>query len=223
MLAPGWGVAFLKLIQTELSLYSFKVTMALRLKGVDLPAEAPPGGSYKSEAFKAINPAGSVPTLVDGDFWLTESDAIIEYLEDRSLGAPIHDPDPRRRARARMLSRWLDLRLEPALRALFPFVRQQGRPAEDVASSRERIAAALGLIEQAMDPTGPFATGQAPGLADCGLVANAIWLEVLEPRFGLDVRPGPRFRRAAAAMESDGRLTGPVGLYRRRAADWATP
>jgi glutathione S-transferase len=212
----------MKIIQLDLSLSSFKVRLALLLKGVSLPLEDPPGGSYRSDAFREINPAGTIPALVDGDFWLAESDAIIEHLEDLGLGLPLHDPDLRRRARGRMLARWLDFKLEPRLRALFPLIKGGAEPTPpDRARIDGGLGEALALIDSGLDAAGPAAAGPRPGLADCGLMANLVWLDALGARLGLSARPGPRLLRAAAALEADARLAGEIARYRATARRWA--
>jgi glutathione S-transferase len=48
-----------------------------------------------------------VPTLVDGDFTLTESSAITEYLDDVHPAAPLYPADPRTRARVRQVQAWI--------------------------------------------------------------------------------------------------------------------
>ena len=81
--------------QLPISLYSFKLRLALRLKGIEIEMREPPGGGYRSDAYRAINPAGTIPALVDGQGLLAETDAIIEYLR-RSSGwaGPLRSADP---------------------------------------------------------------------------------------------------------------------------------
>ena len=139
-------------VELPISLYSFKLRLALRLKSAAIEAQPPPGGSYRSAAFALVNPAGTIPTLVDGDFWLTESDAIIEYLDDAGIGLTLRPADLRQRARDRMLSRWIDLRFEPALRKLFAQIAPAGRVPADIRSADALIEASLALLEQGLDP-----------------------------------------------------------------------
>ncbi len=114
------------LYELPISLSSFKLRLALRLKGVTIEKREPPGGSYRSEAYRAINPAGTIPALVDGRGLLAESDAIIDYLDDLGLGRPLRPADPWLAAQHRMLSRWCDFTLDPAVRRLFPLLGAAG-------------------------------------------------------------------------------------------------
>ena len=98
--------------------FAAKVEIVLRLKRIAFVALAPPDG-YGSPAYKAIVPAGTIPAIVDGDLVLSESETIVEYLEE-AYGEPRLLPgDPAERARLRLLARFHDTRLEPPLRALF--------------------------------------------------------------------------------------------------------
>lgn len=208
------------IVELPISLYSFKLRLALRLKGAAVELRAPPGGTYRSPEFAAINPAGTIPTLVDGDFWLAESDAIIEHLDDVGLGAPLRPADPRRRALDRMLSRWVDMRLEPALRRLFAHVDPARRAPDQVAAADAAIGASLALIEQGLDPEGPFCGGAAPGLADCGLAASLCWLGRLQSPLGLASRAGPRAGRVVQALSADPRTAGEMAAYGRLLDGW---
>lgn len=213
----------MRLIQLAISMSSFKVRLGLRLKELDLPLEDPPGGTYRSEAFRALNPAGTIPALVDGDFWLAESDAIVEYLDDIGAGSQLRPEAPREAARARMLSRWVDFRLDPAVRQLFPNIAPKSRDSEALKQIDERLSASLGLMEGAMDPVGPFAGGAQPSLADCGLVACLVWLEALRPALALRAAPGPALLRVQDAMSMDHRTKPEMERYRAIVSDWLAP
>ncbi|MGB6241249.1 MAG: glutathione S-transferase N-terminal domain-containing protein [Castellaniella sp.] len=60
----------------------------------------------KEPAYLKLNPAGAVPTLVDGDFVLTQSAAILDYLAELNPEAKLLGDTPRARAETR---RWLSL------------------------------------------------------------------------------------------------------------------
>lgn len=186
--------------ELPISLYSFKLRLAMALKGAVIETREPPGGTYRSPEFRAINPAGTIPTLIDGDFILTETDAIVEYLDDTQIGSPLLPSDLKLRARTRMLSRWCDLRYEPAMRSLFPQIRCQDRDDDAIAAADTRLLASLALFEQALDEQGPFAIGARPGLADCGLVATSLWLAAIGPKLNLMAEPGDRLSRVIDAV-----------------------
>ena len=98
----------MKLYNAARSSASFRLRIALNLKGV--PFEYLPVVLAKNEqfhdAFRALNPAELVPVLVDGDTQLTQSLAIIEYLEEKYPQPPLlpHEAEPRAYVRAAALS-----------------------------------------------------------------------------------------------------------------------
>ena len=61
-------------------------------------------GQQRTPEFLALNPAGRVPVLVDGDFVLTESHAIMAYLADLSGPTPLYPAERKERAD---VNRWL--------------------------------------------------------------------------------------------------------------------
>lgn len=104
----------------------------------------------KAPGFRALNPAGSVPVLVDGDFVLTQNAAIVGYLADRFPEAGLAgDGSPRQRAEA---TRWLSFvnsDLHPAFKPLFsPAAFIAGEDQHDAvrAAARSRVR---GLFESA--------------------------------------------------------------------------
>ena len=73
----------LRLYDYVLSGSCYKVRLLAALLGVDyerVPIDFYPGGEHKQPAFLALNPAGTLPVLVDGDLVLTETQAILAYL-----------------------------------------------------------------------------------------------------------------------------------------------
>jgi glutathione S-transferase len=206
--------------QLPLSLYSHKLRLALALKGAEVELREPPGGSYRSAPYRAINPAGTIPALVCDRGVLAESDAIIEHLDDVGLGRTLRPADPWLAARHRMLSRWCDMQLEPAVRRLFPHAAAAGRDAAAVAAIDAVLAERLALMESGLAADGPFAAGAAPGMADCGLAATLAWLTPLRAALGLSAAPGPRLSRAAAAMAAHPALAAEAMAYDALVAAW---
>ena len=213
-------IADMIIYELPISLYSFKLRLAIALKGATVELRAPPGGTYRSPEFRAINPAGTIPALVEGDFVLSESDAIVEYLDDIHAGARLLPSEPKLRARTRMLSRWCDLRLEPQIRLLFAAVKAATPDTASIAATDSRIAAALALIETALDREGPYALGAEPGLADCGLTACATWLAELAPALSLSARPGEKLVRSADALQKNPVTSAEIEAYRTLARKW---
>jgi glutathione S-transferase len=152
------------------SLYCCKTRLLLRAKGLDWQELDPPGGAT-SPAYRALFPFGNLPGLVDGDFALSDSEAIAEYIEEtRPLPQMLPD-GAQARARMRERGRFHDTRLEPALRGLFPQVAQPNAAA--VATAIEAINTRLAQLEYLVAKPVPF------GLGDCGYPPTFLWIELL--------------------------------------------
>jgi len=183
---------------------SYRVRIALNLKGVS--AEHLPHHLRKGEqcapAYLAINPQGLVPTLqADAGEILTQSLAIIEWLDETHPEPPLLPKDPLRRARARAFAMVLACDTHPVQNLkVLARLRQLGLPEQQVTewaawANREGLAACEKLI--AGEP-GPFCFGAAPSIADLCLVpqlANA-------RRFGVDLAAFPRLLKAEAAAKN---------------------
>jgi glutathione S-transferase len=91
--------------------YAWRVWLALERKGVPyhLKTLSFDAGDLKTPEFTAINPRRRVPVLVDDDFVLAESAAIVEYIEDRWPNGPaLFANEPRKRAIQRRMVREAD-------------------------------------------------------------------------------------------------------------------
>lgn len=159
------------------SLYCAKVRIALRHKGVTFRESPKPAG------YLDIVPQGSLPGMDHDGFALGDSEAIIEYLEDRFTGPALLPEGVQLRARARERARFHDTRLEPALRGLFGHVAPSGRDpgvvARQVAEIDRQLGCLAGLLDKAPDL--PF------GLGDCGLPVTFGWLDLIVPAVGAAV------------------------------------
>ena len=177
---------------------AYRVRIALNLKG--LSADHLPHhlrkGEQRDPAYLAINPQGLVPTLQDDQgAILTQSLAIIEWLDETHPEPPLLPADPLRRAKVRAFAMVVACDTHPVQNLkVLARLRELGLPDEGVTgwaawANREGLAACETLI--ANEP-GPFCFGAAPTLADLCLVpqlANA-------RRFGVDLAAFPRLLKA---------------------------
>ncbi|UTD25721.1 maleylacetoacetate isomerase [Bradyrhizobium sp. WD16] len=183
---------------------SYRVRIALNLKG--LAVEHLPHhlrkGEQRAADYLAINPQGLVPALVDdaGDI-LTQSLAIIEWLDEVWPQPPLLPDDPLARARVRAFAQAIACDIHPVqnlkvlarLRQLH--VEEADVTAWAAATNREGLAACEALIR---GMPGPFCFGARPSLADLCLVpqlANA-------RRFGVEVEAFPRLLACETAARA---------------------
>jgi len=159
---------------------SHRLRIVLELKGLDwdyvaldLRAEA-----HFDAAFKALNPQGFVPVLIDGDLVLTQSPAIIEWLEERYPHPPLLPADSNDRARVRALAAIVGCDIHPLNnRRVLEYLRHTlgCDEAAVLAWCATWISAGFEALETllAADPKrGNFCFGGQPGIADAYLVAQ---------------------------------------------------
>jgi maleylpyruvate isomerase len=182
---------------------SYRVRIALNLKGLSHQhlSHHLRKGEQCALSYLAINPQGLVPTLEDdAGTVLTQSLAIIEWLDETHPSPPLLPRDPLRRAKVRAFALAIACDTHPVQNLkVLARLRQFGLPEETVTewaawANREGLAACETLI--ANEP-GPFCFGSAPTIADLCLVpqlANA-------RRFGVDVSAYPRLLKAEAAAK----------------------
>ncbi len=190
---------------------AYRVRIALGLKG--LAWETVPvhllqgGGQQHSAAYRATNPQELVPALQDGEgegaAVLTQSLAIIEYLDETHGGVPLLPQDPLGRARVRALAQSIACDLHPLnnLRVL-AYLKHTLGVQEDAKNAWYAHWVALGLsaLEQSLatsSATGRYCHGDTPGLADCCLVPQVYNAR----RFNCPLDGYPTIARIVAACE----------------------
>lgn len=178
---------------------SFRVRIALNLKGLDYDYVAWHllKGEQRSEAYLAINPQGGVPTLeLDDGRRITQSMAILEYLEESHPEPPLLPADALGRARMRSLAYAVACDIHPLNNSrVLAYLRGLGQDEAGVAAwYRHWVALEFAALERRLggEPeTGRFCHGDAPTLADLCLVPQVFNAE----RFGCDLAPYPTIRR----------------------------
>lgn len=154
----------------DLSTYCAKVAIVLAAKNIPHECREPPGG-YRSAEYRAIVPLGRIPAIVEGDFVLSESEVINEYLEERFPAPALLPREPQARARVRLLARFHDLYLEPPLRAVFAHLDPVRRDAAHVMAKAAEFDARLAQLAGLATPQ-PYLAGPAFSLADCAFPAT---------------------------------------------------
>ena len=179
---------------------SWRVRIALGLKGIAVEHRSLylRRNEQGTPDFLALNPQGLVPVLVtDGGEVLTQSLAIIEWLDDAYPEPRLLPQDALARAKVRAFALALAADTHPLqnLRVLGQLRRAGLEQAAVNGWAADTNAAGLAACEILLDGVpGPFCFGAAPGLADCCLVpqlGNA-------RRFGVDVGRFPRLLASEA-------------------------
>lgn len=182
---------------------AFRVRIALNLKGIaceetfiDLDA-----GDQHQPEFRRINPQGAVPALFDGDGPpLTQSLAILDYLEETHPQNPLLPAEPRARARVRSLAQLVACDTHPLYvpRVRTYLMEHYGLPREQMLDFvRHSFTTGLQVLETRLASeagTGRFCEGDAISHADLCLIS--LWVGT--PIFGVETGQYPTVARIAA-------------------------
>ncbi len=173
-----------------LVLYEFGPTRSIRARWVLQELQVPFDsvvvnlrvGEHRKPAFLQLNPAGRVPVLVDGDFVLTESVAIVLYLARKYPAAGLLPSDPHERAQ---VDRWLLFTVteleQPLWRvakhtSLYP---ETSRLPADIALARNDFLPMANVMEQHMQGR-EYAVGSRVSVADFVLAYTLDWANELK-------------------------------------------
>lgn len=173
---------------------SYRVRIALNLKGItyDNAAHDLRKGEQKAADYVALNPQGMVPALQDGDLVLTQSPAILEWLEETHPEPALLPKGANDRATVRAMAALIgcdihplnNLRVLKAIRSEF----NADQAAVDAWAARW-IAPGFDALEALIARHGAgWSFGDAPTLVDCYLIPQMYSAR----RFNMDLSPWPR-------------------------------
>lgn len=187
---------------------AYRVRIGLNLKGLHhdiIPVHLlRDGGQQHQSDYAGLNPQELVPTLRHGAQVLTQSMAILEYLDEQWPQPALLPADAIGRAHVRALAQLIACDIHPLnnLRVM----QYLERGCEVPAAQRQQwtlhwmqlgLAAMEKMLSEAPQPA-RFCHGDVPGLADCCLLPQLYNAH----RFGLDLTPYPILRRIEAACQA---------------------
>ena len=178
---------------------AYRARIALNLKGVEYRVESVDlvAGAQRSEVYSALNPVQAVPSLVTkaGEV-LTQSMAILEYLEETSPDPALLPQDPLIRARIRAAANVIATDIHPVnnLRVVNR-IKEMGHGQDDsVAWMQHWMHKGFAAFATLAAGETPFAFGDMPGLADICLVPQLYNAH----RWGVDLSAYPRLTEIEA-------------------------
>ena len=182
---------------------AFRVRIALNLKGLEVDHRFVHlrRGEQSAPEYGALNPQGLVPMVIEGPQVLTQSLAIIEYLEETHPEPALLPKEPIERARVRAIAQAIACDIHPLnnLRVLRYLIGPL--KVSDEAKNewyRHWLVEGLTALERSLTPaagTGTFCHGDKPTLADVCLVPQVYNAE----RADVDLSPFPRITKIVTA------------------------
>ena len=160
----------LKIIGRKTSSNVMKVLWACAELGLDFEREdlGGPFGGNDSPKYQALNPNGLVPTIVEDDFVLWESNSIVRYLAHEHGHGMLWPIDARTRGRA---ERWMDWQLSVLSPVMVPVFRglvrtpEAERDMEAIGKARNGLARAMSMLDRYLGET-TFVAGSDFTLGD---------------------------------------------------------
>ncbi|MDE2024215.1 MAG: maleylacetoacetate isomerase [Gammaproteobacteria bacterium] len=184
---------------------AYRVRIALNLKGLKADYRyvhlVKDGGQQHQPEYLALNPQGLVPALVDKGHVLTQSLAIIEYLDETHPQPPLLPKDAPGRARVRALAQIVACDIHPVNnQRILKYLEKEFRADEAARSKwyRHWIVEGFNALDKLLGSspaTGKFCHGDQPTLADICLVPQVFNAR----RFKIDLASFPAIERINAA------------------------
>jgi len=157
---------------------AYRVRIVLNLKGLVYQTRVvnllQPDDSVAAVDYRNLNPQGLVPTLIDNGIVLTQSTAIIEYLEEKFPEQPVLPPSPEERATVRSFAQLIACEIHPVnnLRVL-KYLRAEIGANDDTVNTWYRhwlLEGIVALEQRVAACRGQYCFGDMPSMADACLV-----------------------------------------------------
>ena len=190
---------------------SWRVRTSLALKGIEyeyIPVHlVKDGGQQHTDEYKQLNPQELVPTFVHGDIKLSQSLAILEYIEEAfsSKGPRLLPENAADKARVRMLCELIACDIQPVqnLKILLRIAEMGG---DKMAWGKQVITDGFRALEKSLSTTsGTYCFGDQITLADCCLppqIYNAKRFSVEMDQFPIISRIGESLDKIDAFQKS---------------------
>jgi glutathione S-transferase len=184
----------MKLYYHPASPFARKPRIAAALLGIDLELEFVDlfAGAGQTPEFLKLNPQGKVPTLVDGDFSLWESNAIVQYLAAQAPTSPLWPADPRSRADILRWQFWESTSLAPPCaiyvseNVLKPMLGRGEPDSAELRKGEEKFHRAAKLLDAHL-ANRPWLVGDTITLADVSVAPMFMYAESAKyPMAGYD-------------------------------------
>ena len=184
---------------------AYRARIALNLKDLDYELVAihltKDGGHQFTEEYTKLNPQQLVPAIIDGDVTLTQSMAIMEYLEEAYPDHPILPADPAGRARVRSLSQIVACDIHPLnnLRVRKYIVEDFGLTQDRGQTWQEHwINRGFAAYETMLAGGATFSHGDTPTMADICLIPQMFNAR----RINMDISAYPNLLRIEEACNA---------------------
>jgi glutathione S-transferase len=186
---------------SSMSPFVRKVLVYAAERGIDLESRSVGIGDTGAE-FRAASPFGKMPALVDGEYMLADSSAIVHYLEARIPGEGLIPAGPQPRGRVIWFDEFADTLLMPCLAKMFfnrvvapVFLKREGNAEVADEAERNELPPLLAYLERT-SPADGFLVGEGLTLADVAVASPLANLEYM----GAAIDP-VRFPITAAYVE----------------------
>lgn len=180
--------------------YAWRVWLALEHKGLsyDMRTISFSENDHKKPEFLQLNPRHRVPVIVDGEFTLYESAAIVEYLDEQyTSGGRLFPGDARRRATIRRLVREADDYLAGAMDPFAEsvlFTKREAWNLEEIATAQSKFGREVSRWEATIN--GDFLAGElsAADFAVYPILALCLRMDLRKPDLNVKAQLGPNLQ-----------------------------
>ncbi len=188
--------------------YAWRVWLALEFKALayDLKAISFSEGDHRKSEFLKLNPRHRVPVIVDGEFPLYESAAIVEYLDEQySSGGKLFPGDPKQRAVIRRLVREADTYVVEAMDPLVEsvlFTKRENWDQEAISAACGKFGREMGKWESVF--AGDFLAGglSAADFALYPMLALCLRIDIRKPDANVASLIGPNLNAWMKRVEA---------------------